>query len=307
MAQDRPYESPRAETQSPLSAGTMLVYRAATPATSPDAVAPSGVPQAAEIVSGVGFTGWRWDAEEALSLAANETKDGWNAAFLPATVRTAITEHAPLLVFDVDSTLIRQEVIELLAAHAGREAEVAAVTEAAMRGELDFAQSLHHRVEALAGLSVEVIDAVVDRVVFNEGALELVSAVRAAGGAACAVSGGFEQVLEPLAAQAGLWRYRANVLEIDGGVLTGRVSRDVVDRQAKRESLKQWAKERGVPLEAVVALGDGANDIDMLDTAGFAVAFCAKPALREHADLCLDVPSLDVVRALLGLSLNHPG
>lgn len=304
MAQDRPHESTAAGTSHEEQAGVMLAYRAAGPGQHAEedvSRRPSWVPEFAAAVSGVGFIGWRWDAEHATTASPESARDDWYTAFLPGAVRAAVAEHGPLLVFDVDSTLIQQEVIELLAAHAGREAEVAAVTEAAMRGELDFAQSLHHRVEALRGLSAEVIDDVVDRVVFTEGALELIGAAQTAGGAACAVSGGFEQVLEPLAAQVQLWRHRANVLQLNNGALTGRVTGAVVDRQAKRESLQQWAAERGVPVEAVVAVGDGANDIDMLDAAGYAVAFCAKPALREHADLCLDVPSLDVVRALLGL------
>lgn len=295
MAQDRPNEPTTLSEVPSGGAGTVLAFRA------DDEVQqqrPNWIPAAATAVSGVGFTGWRWDAESAVTPPESQQ---WHMAFLPGAVREAIREHGPLLVFDVDSTLIRQEVIELLAAHAGREAEVAAVTEAAMRGELDFAQSLHHRVQALAGLPAEVIDSVVDSVEFHDGARELITAASVSGGAACAVSGGFEQVLRPLAEESGLWQYRANMLEIHDDVLTGRVQGAVVDRVAKRESLITWAAERGVPLEAVVAVGDGANDIDMLDAAGYAVAFCAKPALREHADLCLDVPSLDVVRALLGL------
>lgn len=295
MAQDRPIESTTLREVQTGGAGVVLVFRADV---APQQQRPHWVPAAATEVSGVGFTGWRWDADTAVTP---QDPDEWHTAFLPAAVRDAISEHGPLLVFDVDSTLIRQEVIELLAAHAGREAEVAAVTEAAMRGELDFAESLHHRVKALADLPAEVIDSVVDSVEFQDGALELIAAAIEAGGAACAVSGGFEQVLRPLAEQSRLWRYRANVLEINDGVLTGRVDGAVVDRVAKRQNLVEWAAERGVPREAVVAVGDGANDIDMLDAAGYAVAFCAKPALRGHADLCLDVPSLDVVRALLGL------
>ena len=214
---------------------------------------------------------------------------------------TAADAGRRILVMDVDSTLIRQEVIELLAAHAGREAEVAAVTEAAMRGELDFAQSLHHRVEALAGLEASVVDQVVATVEPQPGARELIGAFREAGWAVCAVSGGFTQVLGPLAAELGLDRYRANELEIVDGRLTGRVVGQMVDRAVKAEYLREWAQEFGVAAEGTIAAGDGANDIDMLQAAGLAVAFCAKPALREHAHVELDVPSLDVIRVLAGL------
>lgn len=260
---------------------------------------PAGVPERAEAVSGVGFTGWRWIVEQP-DASTLEVLHGWQGAVVPQAVVQAVAEYGPLLVFDVDSTLIRQEVIELLAAHASREEEVTAVTEAAMRGELDFADSLHHRVRALANLDVSVIDEVVERVEFQPGAVDLIRAVNQAGGAACAVSGGFSQVLAPLAQQAGLWHHRANELEVVDGVLTGKVVGEVVDRTVKRRSLEAWAQQRGVPREAVVAIGDGANDIDMLQAAGYAVAFCAKPALRPHADCELDVPTLDVIRVLLG-------
>lgn len=281
----------------------VVVYRAelesAETATSQATVSPAGVPERAEAVSGVGFAGWRWIVEQP-ETSTVEVLHGWQGAVVPHAVVQAMAEYDPLLVFDVDSTLIRQEVIELLAAHAGREEEVAAVTEAAMRGELDFADSLHHRVRALANLDVSVIDEVVESVEFQPGALDLIRAVTQAGGAACAVSGGFSQVLAPLAQQAGLWRHRANELEVVEGVLTGKVVGEVVDRTVKRTSLEAWAQQRGVPREAVVAVGDGANDIDMLQAAGYAVAFCAKPALRSHADCELDVRSLDVIRVLLG-------
>ncbi|MEU3845857.1 phosphoserine phosphatase SerB [Micrococcus terreus] len=291
-------------------AGLTVLYRAAGSgeASTPDDV--THLPQDAERVSGVGFQGWRWTAADETDIAspAGDTpgsvltpdlvEAGYHMAEVPAPAAGA---ERRILVMDVDSTLIQQEVIELLAAHAGREAEVAAVTEAAMRGELDFAQSLHHRVEALAGLEASVIEKVVAAVVPQPGARELVGAFRAAGWAVCAVSGGFTQVLEPLAADLGLDRHRANELEIVDGRLTGRVIGPVVDRAVKAESLRDWAAEFGVDQTGTIAVGDGANDIDMLQAAGLAVAFCAKPALREHADIELDVPSLDVIRALAGL------
>ncbi|MHA7278371.1 phosphoserine phosphatase SerB [Arthrobacter sp. MDT2-2] len=225
-------------------------------------------------------------------------RTGIGAALVPAAV------YAPgpkLLIMDVDSTLIKQEVIELLAAHAGREAEVAAVTEAAMRGELDFAQSLHHRVRALEGLPASVIDEVAGRIELSDGAEELVAAYLGAGHRVGVVSGGFSQVLAPLAERLGLSFAKANDLDIAEGVLTGRVRGAVVDRREKARMLRTEAGRAGVPLAATVAVGDGANDLDMLAAAGLGVAFNAKPAVRAAADAALDLPDLDVVRHLAGL------
>lgn len=233
-----------------------------------------------------------------VGLARWSAATGIGAALVPAAV------YAPgpkLLIMDVDSTLIRQEVIELLAAHAGREAEVAAVTEAAMRGDLDFAQSLHHRVRALAGLPASVIDDVVARIELSDGAEQLVSAYLDAGHRVGVVSGGFSQVLAPLAARLRLSFARANDLEIDGGVLTGRVAGAVVDRREKERVLRAEAGSAGVPLVATIAVGDGANDLDMLAAAGLGVAFRAKPAVRAASDAALDLPDLDVVRYFSGL------
>ncbi|GAA1758033.1 phosphoserine phosphatase SerB [Kocuria aegyptia] len=201
-----------------------------------------------------------------------------------------------LLIMDVDSTLIQQEVVEMLAAHAGREAEVAAVTEAAMRGELDFAQSLHARVETLAGLPASVVDEVRAAVRLSPGADVLVRAFLREGHAVAAVSGGFLGVLTPLAEQLRLTRHTANTLEVVDGRLTGRVLGEVVDRTVKERCLRTWAEELGVAPEDVIAVGDGANDIDMLTAAGLGVAYNAKPALRAAADAQLNLPNLDAVR-----------
>ncbi len=231
-------------------------------------------------------------------LARWSAATGIGAALVPAPV------YAPgpkLLIMDVDSTLIKQEVIELLAAHAGREAEVAAVTEAAMRGELDFAQSLHHRVRALAGLPASVIDDVVARIELSDGAEQLVATYLDAGHRVGVVSGGFAQVLAPLADRLRLSFARANDLGIDGGVLTGRVAGTVVDRREKERVLRAEAASSGVSLAATIAVGDGANDLDMLAAAGLGVAFRAKPAVRAAADAALDLPDLDVVRYFSGL------
>ncbi len=206
-----------------------------------------------------------------------------------------------LLVLDVDSTLIKQEVIELLAAYAGREAEVAAVTDAAMRGELDFAQSLSARVAVLAGLPEAVIDKVGAQIELSEGAAVMVEAFLGAGHRVAVVSGGFSQILDPLAARLNLTHARANLLEIRDGLLTGRVSGPVIDRAEKERSLRQWAQDAGIPLERTIAVGDGANDLDMLGAAGLGVAFNAKPAVRAAADAAIDLPYLDVVRHFAGI------
>jgi phosphoserine phosphatase len=220
------------------------------------------------------------------------------AALVPAGLREA---ERKLLIMDVDSTLIQQEVIELLADYAGKRAEVTAVTEAAMRGELDFTQSLYARVATLAGLPEEVIAKVRDAVVLSLGAEELIAAFHAAGHLVCAVSGGFEQILAPLAARLGLDHWRANELEVVDARLTGRVLGEVVDRAVKERMLREWAGAHGIPLEHCIAVGDGANDLDMLGAAGLGVAFNAKPKVRAEADAAVDLPYLDVVRHLAGV------
>lgn len=197
-----------------------------------------------------------------------------------------------LLVSDVDSTFLTQEVIELIAEHAGTRAEVQEVTDRAMRGELDFADSLRERVATLAGLSTEVLEAVRAELVPSDGALELVARARAAGWAIALVSGGFHEVIDPLARTAGVDHVLANRLEVADGRLTGRVEGAIVDRAAKASALRALARRHGVPLERTVAIGDGANDIDLLRAAGTGIAFRAKPALREIAEVVLEGPSL---------------
>ena len=205
------------------------------------------------------------------------------------------------MVFDVDSTLIEDEVIELLADVAGKRAEVAEVTERAMRGELDFAQSLRERVAVLAGLPESVFADVYERITPTTGVQELIDAVHAGGGLVAAVSGGFTQVLTPLAAKLGLDFARANDLEVVDGKLTGKVSGRIVDRAVKAESLVEWAAEAGVGLKHTVAVGDGANDLDMLAVAGLGVAFNAKPIVREKADLVIEKHDLRELIPVLGL------
>ncbi|WJH26208.1 phosphoserine phosphatase SerB [Pseudarthrobacter defluvii] len=229
---------------------------------------------------------------------AEAATEGLDTAIVPADLRTAARK---LLIMDVDSTLIQQEVIELLAAYAGKREEVAAVTEAAMRGELDFAQSLHARVAVLAGLPADVVHSVRKEVKLSEGADQLVSAFKAAGHAVAVVSGGFNQILEPIAADLGLDYWQANELEIVDGALTGKVLGAVVDRAAKEKYLREWAAAEGIALEHTVAVGDGANDLDMLGAAGIGVAFNAKPAVRAVADAALNMPYLDAVRHVAGV------
>lgn len=206
-----------------------------------------------------------------------------------------------LVVTDVDSTLIRQEVIEMLAAHVGREAEVAAVTERAMRGEIDFEQSLRARVAVLAGLDAAVIGDVARSVRLSPGAEVMVKTLRDAGHAVAAVSGGFTQILEPLALRLGLDRAAANTLEVVDGRLTGGLVGPVVDAHAKAEFLRRWAADLGAAPEDVIAVGDGANDIEMARAAGLSVAYRAKPALRDVADTQLNIPNLDALRFFVGL------
>ena len=225
---------------------------------------------------------------------------GVSTAVIPDSLREA---KRKFIIMDVDSTLIQQEVIELLAAHAGSEVEVRKVTEAAMRGELDFAQSLHHRVATLAGLPESVLAEVGAKIKLSLGAERLVTQAKKAGHVVAAVSGGFSQILAPLAQRLGLDYALANDLEIVDGHLTGKVSGAVVDRATKAVQLRLWSAESGIDQEATMAIGDGANDLDMMAAAALGVAFNAKPAVREAADAQINLPNLDVALALA----NIPG
>ncbi|MGZ4685835.1 phosphoserine phosphatase SerB [Oryzihumus sp.] len=207
-----------------------------------------------------------------------------------------------LVVMDVDSTLIQDEVIELLAAHAGREQEVAEVTAAAMRGELDFAESLRARTKALAGLPESVLDNVRAAVRLTAGARTLVRTLKRLGFTVAVVSGGFIEVVGPLAEELGIDHAHANRLEVVDGVLTGNVVGEIVDREGKADALRRFAAQERLPLSRTVAIGDGANDLDMLAAAGLGIAFNAKPIVREQADTAVNVPYLDAVLYLLGIT-----
>ena len=207
-----------------------------------------------------------------------------------------------LIVMDVDSTLIQDEVIDLLAARAGCADEVAKITESAMRGDLDFAGSLRERAALLAGLDVTVLGEVRAGLRLTPGARTLIRTLKRLGYKCGIVSGGFTAVIEPLAASLGIDYVAANTLEVTGGKLTGRVLEPIVDREGKTEALRRFARAAGVPLSQTVAVGDGANDLGMIAAAGLGVAFNAKPVVRNAADTALSVPYLDTILYLLGIS-----
>ncbi len=219
-----------------------------------------------------------------------------------AVERASIYRRAKrLVVMDVDSTLVQGEVIEMLAAEAGCLEEVALVTRAAMAGELDFEASLRARVALLEGLPVEAVDRVRAAVRLTPGARTLVRTLRRLGWTVGIVSGGFTAVTDDLRAELGLDHAEANVLDVVDGRLTGRVLGPVVDRAAKADALRRFAAAEGLLLEQTVAIGDGANDLDMLEAAGLGIAFNAKPVVRDAADTALSVPFLDAVLFLLGI------
>lgn len=209
---------------------------------------------------------------------------------------------ALFVIFDVDSTLIEEEVIELLAEVAGKRAEVAAVTERAMAGELDFAASLIERVATLEGLPESVFTDVLARINVTRGAQELIDAVHQAGGKVGAVSGGFSQVLTPLASSLNLDFNRANLLEIVDGKLTGKVSGPIIDRAAKADALREWSAVSGFEISQTVAVGDGANDLAMMEIAGISVAFNAKPIVREFAKVVIEEHDLRALIPILELN-----
>lgn len=207
-----------------------------------------------------------------------------------------------LVVMDVDSTLIQDEVIDLLAERAGALAEVAAITDRAMRGEIDFAESLRQRVSLLAGLPVDVLQETAQSIRLTPGARTLCRTLHRLGFRVCLVSGGFREVITPWAELLEVDGLRANALEVRDGVLTGEVLGPIVDRQGKREALEDFAREFDIPMARTIAIGDGANDLDMLDAAGLGIAFNAKPLVQAAADTTVNAPYLDSVLFLLGIT-----
>ncbi|QIX26764.1 phosphoserine phosphatase SerB [Nocardioides sp. JQ2195] len=232
-------------------------------------------------------------------LVKEATRQGVDVAVQPANL---LRRGMRLIVMDVDSTLVQGEVIEMLAAHAGCEPEVARVTEQAMRGELDFEASLRSRVALLEGIPAEALDRVYEGIVFAPGARTMIRTLKRLGYRFAMVSGGFSQITDRIAQDLGFDFAHANELEIVDGRLTGRIVGDVVDRAGKAEALRRFATSVGVTEASVIAIGDGANDLDMLNAAGLGIAYNAKPMVQEAADTAVNVPYLDAIMYLLGIS-----
>ena len=217
-----------------------------------------------------------------------------------------LQRHARKLVqLDVDSTLIQQEVIELLAARAGVGSEVISITEQAMRGEIDFAKSLRARVALLKGLPVSAISEVQKQILLTPGAKTLVSTLHTLGHTVAVVSGGFIDVIAPLLKELDIKYFKANSLGIENGVLTGEVIGPVIDRAAKAAALREFAVAQSISMDQTIAIGDGANDLDMIAAAGLGIAFNAKPAVKAAADSSISQPYLDSVLYLLGISVEE--
>lgn len=206
-----------------------------------------------------------------------------------------------LLVLDVDSTMIEQEVIELLAERVGLRDQVKILTDQAMAGEIDFREALLKRVGLLEDLNAKVLEELLAEIRITHGVPELISAVHNSGGLVGAISGGFSQVLELLSAKLNLDFFKANNLEIENDVITGKIIGEIVDAEVKARTLLRWAGEYGFDLSSTVAVGDGANDIQMLKASGFAVAFRPKEVLRDHADLIIEGDSLEPLISVLEL------
>ena len=220
-----------------------------------------------------------------------------------AVQENGILRHAQrLVVMDVDSTLIQGEVIEMIAAHAGCEEEVARITESAMRGELDFAESLLARVALLRGVEASALDTVYDTLAYAPGARTMIRTLKRLGYKFALVSGGFTHIIEKIADELDIDYYAANELEVVDGLLTGRIVGPIVDRAGKAESLRRFATEANIPVKNTVAIGDGANDLDMLAASGLGIAFNAKPVVRDQARTSVNVPYLDAIIYLLGIT-----
>ncbi len=233
------------------------------------------------------------------AVAREAAAQGLDVAVQPAGLRRRAKR---LVVMDVDTTRVQGEDIEWLADHLGRRAEVAGLTEQAMRGDVDFATSLRARVGLLAGLEATALDDVRAALVLTPGARTLIRTLKRLDHRVGVVSGGFAQVVDGLVAELALDFSASNTLEIADGRLTGRLVGEVIDRPGKARALERFAREAGVALSQTVAIGDGANDLDMLAVAGLGIAFNAKPAVRQAADAAVNVPYLDAILYLLGIS-----
>jgi len=210
-----------------------------------------------------------------------------------------MTKTKGLLVMDVDSTLVQEEVIDLLGDEAGVGQQVADITERAMRGELDFRQALEERVATLEGLPESIFDKVYARIHFNKNAKELVAELHARGYKVGLVSGGFHETVDRLAAEAGIDYVKANHLEVVDGILTGKTYGDIVTKEIKVQKLRDWAAENELVLSQTIAMGDGANDLPMIHEAGIGIAFCAKPIVRQQAPYQINEPNLYKVIEIL--------
>ena len=207
-----------------------------------------------------------------------------------------------VLLLDMDSTLIQQEVIDLLATKVGKGEEVSAITESAMRGEIDFTTSLTKRVALLNGANESIIKEVADEIVLTPGAKTLIHTLHKLGHKVGVVSGGFLNVVEPLLNELNIDFYKANTLEVKDGLLTGKLVGPIIDREAKADALREFSKKEGVDLNQTIAIGDGANDLGMIEIAGLGIAFNAKPKVKAAADASINNPYLDSVLYLMGIT-----